>query len=110
MVQPFNTPGAVSAVRLGYPDPIGCALASDADAVPPVEHIWFGKIEPGEGAFRTRACPRHLHQTYLAMNHSDGLVPFHRWFGLLHDRSKVPAIEMEARFAARKARLNKTVN
>jgi sterol desaturase/sphingolipid hydroxylase (fatty acid hydroxylase superfamily) len=75
-----------------------------------VGHIGFDKIELGEGAISTQAYSHYLHHKYFEGNYSDGLVPFDRWFGSFHDGSKDGDALMEARFAAKRARLNKPEN
>jgi hypothetical protein len=37
-------------------------------------------------------------------------VPFDRWFGTFHDGSKEGEAQMEARFAAKRARMNAPTN
>ena len=75
-----------------------------------VGHIGFDKIEVGEGAINTHAYSHYLHHKYFDVNYSDGLVPFDRWFGTFHDGSKEGEAQMEARFAAKRARMNKSAN
>jgi len=41
------------------------------------------------------------------VNYGDGLIPLDRWFGTFHDGSPQAEAQMLARYAAKKARLNK---
>ena len=71
-----------------------------------VGHVGFHKIEAGSGrGFDTHAYIHHLHHKYFEVNYGDGLVPFDRWFGTFHDGSAEGEARMQARFAARRARM-----
>ena len=76
-----------------------------------VGHIGFDKIELGQDtAMSTQAYAHYLHHKYFEVNYADGLTPFDRWFGTWHDGSKAGDAMMQARFEAKKARLNKPAN
>ncbi|MFM2356480.1 MAG: hypothetical protein RLZZ528_2216 [Pseudomonadota bacterium] len=70
-------------------------------------HIGFDKIEVGaEGGVDTHAYIHYLHHKYFEVNYGDGLIPFDRWFGTFHDGSKAGEARMNARYEAKKARMN----
>jgi sterol desaturase/sphingolipid hydroxylase (fatty acid hydroxylase superfamily) len=72
-----------------------------------VGHIGFDKIEVGTGtAVGAHAYSHYLHHKYFEVNYSDGLVPFDSWFGTFHDGTKAGEARMDARFEAKKARMN----
>jgi sterol desaturase/sphingolipid hydroxylase (fatty acid hydroxylase superfamily) len=70
-------------------------------------HIGFDKIELGEGALDTPAYTHYLHHKYFEVNYADGVVPFDYLFGTWHDGSPEAQARMEARFAAKRARVNR---
>jgi len=73
-----------------------------------VGHVGFDKIEVGEEtAVNTQAYAHYLHHKYFEVNYADGLTPFDRLFGTWHDGTAEGEAKMEARFAAKKARLNR---
>ncbi len=71
-------------------------------------HIGFEKLEVSEGtAVSSHAYAHYLHHKYFEVNYGgDGLVPLDKWFGTWHDGSKAGDAQMQARFAAKKARMN----
>jgi sterol desaturase/sphingolipid hydroxylase (fatty acid hydroxylase superfamily) len=71
-----------------------------------VGHIGFDKIELGDSAIDSHAYAHYLHHKYFEVNYADGLVPFDRLFGTWHDGSKDGDVRMQARFQAKKARMN----
>jgi sterol desaturase/sphingolipid hydroxylase (fatty acid hydroxylase superfamily) len=73
-----------------------------------VGHIGFDKIEAGSTAVDSHAYVHYLHHKYFEVNYADGLVPFDRIFGTWHDGSPEGEARMDARFKARRDRVNKT--
>lgn len=70
-------------------------------------HVGFDKIELGrDGTTDTHAYIHYLHHKYFEVNYGDGLIPFDRWFGTFHDGSAEGEAQMNARYEAKKARLN----
>lgn len=73
-----------------------------------VGHIGFDKIVMGEeAAMDTHAYAHYLHHKYFEVNYADGTVPLDRWFGTWHDGSPAGEAQMNARFEAKRARMNK---
>ncbi len=72
-----------------------------------VGHIGFDKIVAGDDAgMDTHAFSHYLHHRYFEVNYADGPTPLDRWFGTFHDGSKAGDALMEARFAAKRSRVN----
>jgi sterol desaturase/sphingolipid hydroxylase (fatty acid hydroxylase superfamily) len=70
-------------------------------------HIGFDKIElPSEASMDSHAYIHYLHHKHFEVNYGDGLIPFDRWFGTFHDGSKDGEAKMQARYQAKKARMN----
>ena len=70
-------------------------------------HVGFDKVElTNETAVDSHAYIHYLHHKYFEVNYGDGLIPLDRWFGTFHDGSKDGEAQMNARYAAKKARLN----
>jgi sterol desaturase/sphingolipid hydroxylase (fatty acid hydroxylase superfamily) len=71
-------------------------------------HIGFDKLEIAEARpLNTHAYLHYLHHKYFEVNYGgDGLIPLDKWFGYWHDGSKEGDAQMNARFAAKKARMN----
>ncbi|MCC0077356.1 MAG: sterol desaturase family protein [Rhodobacter sp.] len=70
-------------------------------------HIGFDKMEIGENrALDSHAYIHYLHHKFFEVNYGDGLIPLDKWFGTFHDGSKDGEARMNARFQAKKARLN----
>ncbi|MCX7889700.1 MAG: sterol desaturase family protein [Rhodobacteraceae bacterium] len=73
-----------------------------------VGHIGFDRIETGpDRAMGTHAYAHYLHHKYFEVNYADGSLPFDRWLGTWHDGTAEGDARMQARFAARKARMNR---
>ena len=72
-----------------------------------VGHIGFDTIEVGEGGFGSHAYAHYLHHKYFEVNYSDGTVPLDWLFGTWHDGSAEGEALMEARFAAKKGKVNR---
>jgi sterol desaturase/sphingolipid hydroxylase (fatty acid hydroxylase superfamily) len=71
-----------------------------------VGHLGFEKIEAGGSAYDSHAYAHYLHHKHFEVNYADGLVPFDRMFGTFHDGTKAGEALMEARYEAKKARVN----
>ena len=72
-----------------------------------VGHIGFDRLEVGaDTTIGAHAYSHYLHHKYFEVNYSDGLVPFDSWFGTFHDGTKAGEARMDARFEAKKARMN----
>jgi sterol desaturase/sphingolipid hydroxylase (fatty acid hydroxylase superfamily) len=71
-----------------------------------VGHIGFDKIEAGGNAVDAHAYAHYLHHKYFEVNYADGLMPFDRIFGTWHDGTKAGEARMDARYEAKKARVN----
>ena len=70
-------------------------------------HVGFDKVELTEGrTINSGAYIHYLHHKYFEVNYGDGLIPLDKWFGTFHDGSKETEAQMNARYAAKKARLN----
>lgn len=70
-------------------------------------HVGFDRIEIGEDrALESHAYIHYLHHKHFEVNYGDGLIPLDRWFGTFHDGSKDGQARMNARYQAKKARLN----
>lgn len=70
-------------------------------------HVGFDKVEvTDETAIDSHAYIHYLHHKYFEVNYGDGLIPLDKWFGTFHDGSKEGEERMNARYAAKKARLN----
>ena len=73
-----------------------------------VGHIGFDKIAWGEEtAMESHAYAHYLHHKYFEVNYADGTVPIDRWLGTWHDGSPEGEARMNARFEAKRARMNK---
>jgi sterol desaturase/sphingolipid hydroxylase (fatty acid hydroxylase superfamily) len=73
-----------------------------------VGHIGFDKIEVGEDTgVTTHAYAHYLHHKYFEVNYADGTTALDKLFGTWHDGSKEAQAQMEARYEAKVARLNK---
>lgn len=71
-------------------------------------HVGFDRIElGGDRAIDSHAYIHYLHHKHFEVNYGDGLIPLDRWFGTFHDGSPQAEAQMLARYAAKKARLNK---
>lgn len=75
-------------------------------------HIGFDKLElTDRAAIDSHAYAHYLHHRYFEVNYGgDGLIPLDRWFGTWHDGTKDGDAQMQARFKAKKARLNAGAN
>jgi sterol desaturase/sphingolipid hydroxylase (fatty acid hydroxylase superfamily) len=73
-----------------------------------VGHVGFDKIEAGGMAVDSHAYVHYLHHKYFEVNYADGLMPFDRIFGTWHDGSPEGEARMDARFRAKRDRVNKT--
>ena len=74
-----------------------------------VGHIGFDKIELGEDtAMATHAYAHYLHHKYFEVNYSDATIPLDKIFGTWHDGTKEAEERMNARFAKKIARMNKS--
>ena len=72
-------------------------------------HVGFDKMEVGANrGVDTHAHIHYLHHKHFEVNYGDGLIPFDKWFGTFHDGTKEGQARMDARFAKKVARLNKT--
>ena len=71
-----------------------------------VGHIGFDKIEAGDRSVDAHAYAHYLHHKYFEVNYADGLMPFDRIFGTWHDGTKAGEALMDARYEAKKARVN----
>ena len=71
-------------------------------------HIGFEKLEITEGqALDSHAYAHYLHHKYFEVNYGgDGLIPLDKWFGTWHDGTKEGQALMDARYEAKKRRLN----
>jgi sterol desaturase/sphingolipid hydroxylase (fatty acid hydroxylase superfamily) len=71
-------------------------------------HIGFDKLELSEdNTLDSHAYAHYLHHKYFEVNYGgDGLIPLDKWFGYFHDGSKEGEARMNARFEAKKARMN----
>jgi sterol desaturase/sphingolipid hydroxylase (fatty acid hydroxylase superfamily) len=71
-------------------------------------HIGFDKLEVTEGvAVSSHAYAHYLHHKYFEVNYGgDGLIPLDKWMGTWHDGTKAGEAQMDARFEAKKARMN----
>ncbi|MBS0126447.1 sterol desaturase family protein [Thetidibacter halocola] len=70
-------------------------------------HVGFDKVELTEGtAIDSHAHIHYLHHKHFEVNYGDGLIPIDRWFGTFHDGSKEAEARMNARYQAKKARMN----
>jgi sterol desaturase/sphingolipid hydroxylase (fatty acid hydroxylase superfamily) len=71
-------------------------------------HIGFEKLElTADTPLTTHAYAHYLHHKYFEVNYGgDGLIPLDKWFGYFHDGSKEGDARMDARFEAKKARMN----
>ncbi len=70
-------------------------------------HVGFDKVElTKDTAIDSHAYIHYLHHKYFEVNYGDGLIPLDKWFGTFHDGSKEGDARMNARFAAKKARMN----
>jgi sterol desaturase/sphingolipid hydroxylase (fatty acid hydroxylase superfamily) len=73
-----------------------------------VGHIGFDKIVLGEEtAIGAHTYAHYLHHKYFEVNYADGTIPLDRWFGTWHDGSPEGEARMNARFEAKRARMNK---
>jgi len=74
-----------------------------------VGHVGFDKLEIGEtGSIDTNAYAHYLHHKYFDVNFADGGVGIDKFFGTWHDGTAEAQAQMEARYAAKVARLNKS--
>ena len=72
-----------------------------------VGHVGFDKIETGhESAIDSHAYVHYLHHKYFEVNYADGSIPLDKLFGTWHDGTKQGDALMQARFQAKKARMN----
>lgn len=72
-------------------------------------HVGFDKMEVGANrGVDTHAHIHYLHHKHFEVNYGDGLIPFDKWFGTFHDGTKEGQARMDARYAKKVARLNKT--
>ena len=82
-------------------------LASRLGVSPAQGHTGFDRVVLGEEAnFEASYYAHYLHHKYFEVNYGDGLIPLDKWFGTFHDGSKEGEERMNARYAAKKARLN----
>ncbi len=72
-----------------------------------VGHVGFDKIEVGDGGVDSHAYAHYLHHKYFEVNYADGATALDMLFGTWHDGSKEAQAQMEARYAAKVARVNK---
>jgi len=72
-----------------------------------VGHVGFDKIEVGESGVDSHAYAHYLHHKYFEVNYADGATALDKLFGTWHDGSKEAQAQMEARYAAKVARVNK---
>ena len=73
-----------------------------------VGHIGFDRIVMGEAsALDTHAYAHYLHHKHFEVNYSDATIPLDRLFGTWHDGSPEADAAMQARYAAKVARLNR---
>lgn len=72
-----------------------------------VGHVGFDKIEVGDGGVDSHAYAHYLHHKYFEVNYADGATGLDKLFGTWHDGSKEAQAQMEARYAAKVARVNK---
>jgi sterol desaturase/sphingolipid hydroxylase (fatty acid hydroxylase superfamily) len=74
-----------------------------------VGHVGFEKMEVGgNGAVDTHAYAHYLHHKYFEVNYADGGCGLDKLFGTWHDGSKEAQARMDARYAAKVARMNKS--
>lgn len=66
--------------------------------------LFFGTSE--EKGMQTHAYTHYLHHKYFEVNYGEGLVPIDHWMGTWHDGSPEADARMEARHAAKIARMN----
>ena len=72
-----------------------------------VGHVGFDRIVTGaDSAIGTHAFVHYLHHKHFEVNYADGSVPLDKLFGTWHDGSKAGQALMEARHAAKVARIN----
>ena len=72
-----------------------------------IGHVGFDKIEAGSNSgVDTHAFTHYLHHKYFEVNYGDGAVPLDKWFGTWHDGTSEGDQLMNARFAAKRARMN----
>ena len=72
-----------------------------------VGHVGFDKIEAGnEFGIDTHAYAHYLHHKYFEVNYADGTTALDKLFGTWHDGSKQAQARMEARYAAKVAKVN----
>ncbi|MGL5011195.1 MAG: sterol desaturase family protein [Paracoccaceae bacterium] len=71
-------------------------------------HIGFDRLELTEKTqLNSHAYAHYLHHKHFDVNYGgDGLLPLDRWFGSWHDGSKAGEALMQARYEAKKARVN----
>lgn len=73
-----------------------------------VGHIGFDRIVLGEErALDTHAYAHYLHHKHFEVNYSDATIPLDRLFGTWHDGSPEAEALMQARYAAKVARMNR---
>jgi sterol desaturase/sphingolipid hydroxylase (fatty acid hydroxylase superfamily) len=78
-----------------------------AALTPAQGHVGFDKVVVGgEKGFDTHSYAHYLHHKYFECNYADGNIPLDRWFGTFHDGSKEGQAAMDARWAARAAKIN----
>lgn len=74
-----------------------------------VGHIGFDRIVVGkQGGIETHAYAHYLHHKHFEVNYSDATIPLDRLFGTWHDGSAEADARMQARHAAKVARVNRT--
>jgi len=72
-----------------------------------VGHVGFDKIEVGsDSGVDTHAYAHYLHHKYFEVNYADGTTALDKLFGTWHDGSKAAQAAMEARYAAKVAKVN----
>ena len=73
-----------------------------------VGHIGFDRIVLGQDkALETHAYAHYLHHKHFEVNYADATVPLDRLFGTWHDGSPEAEARMQARYAAKVARMNR---
>lgn len=76
-----------------------------------VGHIGFDRIVTGQNsAIETHAYAHYLHHKHFEVNYADATVPLDRLFGTWHDGSPEAEARMQARYAAKVARMNKAAS
>jgi sterol desaturase/sphingolipid hydroxylase (fatty acid hydroxylase superfamily) len=72
-----------------------------------IGHVGFDKIEIGpKSGVDTHAYTHYLHHKFFEVNYGDGAVPLDKWFGTWHDGTSEGDRLMDARFQAKRARMN----